>query len=441
MDAMITDLFESPKALKHLAPASSRSPNAEPVSSGDGGLFGSWLMEDLPYDEDEDDAPPTHFEATMLLNSGSMDSTPEADPVVEKPAAELPTTEPLDRRRRLAGKRRCECISAVQTLPTDGSTQSSAAGHLPRSRGLEPTSASSHVFEGDLQTDTLSALEQMDCATAARDAVTTEPLLEVEAEELHELPPSQVRVERPPASGALEPPDATTAVTVEATTVEVVAEPIAEPTVGLTAAADTREATGEAMIMPMTQEQAMCDEEEDGRLRFELVNIGSGVKPTVLALLSLKVQLNDELPNLTEHYITEYLFDSAHSSLVCVRDGTVVGGLAYRPHCSSEALEDGDSASFAELTFFAVSDKYKGLGLGTRLMNRFKSVLLQQQLPRILTYADNYALGFFRQHGFSTALTLPPPHWKGGALDMLRRLAAGRRRAKRASTSCCVRTT
>ena len=137
MDAMITDLFESPKALKHLAPASSRSPNAEPVSSGDGGLFGSWLMEDLPYDEDEDDAPPTHFEATMLLNSGSMDSTPEADPVVEQPAAELPTTEPLDRRRRLAGKRRCECISAVQTLPTDGSTQSSAAGHLPRSRGLK----------------------------------------------------------------------------------------------------------------------------------------------------------------------------------------------------------------------------------------------------------------------------------------------------------------
>ena len=68
---------------------------------------------------------------------------------------------------------------------------------------------------------------------------------------------------------------------------------------------------------------------------------------------------------------------------------------------------------FAELAFCVVAQEMHRSGLGTRMMNQLKALLVGERVFRVLTYADNFAIGFFRQHGFSRPVTLPQDEWKG----------------------------
>ena len=68
---------------------------------------------------------------------------------------------------------------------------------------------------------------------------------------------------------------------------------------------------------------------------------------------------------------------------------------------------------FAELAFCVVAQEMQVQGLGTRMMNQLKALLVGERVFRVLTYADNFAIGFFRQHGFSRPVTLPQDEWKG----------------------------
>ena len=52
---------------------------------------------------------------------------------------------------------------------------------------------------------------------------------------------------------------------------------------------------------------------------------------------------------------------------------------------------------FGEIAFLAVTGNEQVRGLGTRLMNHLKSYCQSINIFRFLTYADNYAIGYFKK--------------------------------------------
>ncbi|CAE6538967.1 unnamed protein product, partial [Rhizoctonia solani] len=58
-------------------------------------------------------------------------------------------------------------------------------------------------------------------------------------------------------------------------------------------------------------------------------------------------------------------------------------------------------------------------GFGAHLMNKFK-MYIREQMPTIehfLTYADNFAIGYFKKQGFTKEITLPRSVWMGYIKD------------------------
>ena len=51
-------------------------------------------------------------------------------------------------------------------------------------------------------------------------------------------------------------------------------------------------------------------------------------------------------------------------------------------------------------------------GLGTRLVNRFKGEMAARGVRFLLTTADDYAINFWAQMGFSRNVTLPRAIWR-----------------------------
>jgi histone acetyltransferase len=70
------------------------------------------------------------------------------------------------------------------------------------------------------------------------------------------------------------------------------------------------------------------------------------------------------------------------------KDGTVIGGICFRPHLKQQ---------FAEITFCAVTANEQVKGYGTRAMAHLKKVAKEKALSHLLTYADNYAIGYFKK--------------------------------------------
>ena len=57
-------------------------------------------------------------------------------------------------------------------------------------------------------------------------------------------------------------------------------------------------------------------------------------------------------------------------------------------------------------------------GYGSRLMNHLKSFVRKTtDVEHFLTYADNYAIGYFKKQGFTTDITLDRNIWAGFIKD------------------------
>ena len=81
-----------------------------------------------------------------------------------------------------------------------------------------------------------------------------------------------------------------------------------------------------------------------------------------------------------------------------------MGGACFRP------FED---RRFAELALYAVADRERRAGLGTRCMNHLKERLKKRGIRFILTRADETAVGYFERQGFSSTITTPPALYDG----------------------------
>lgn len=84
-------------------------------------------------------------------------------------------------------------------------------------------------------------------------------------------------------------------------------------------------------------------------------------------------------------------------------------GITYRPFPGRQ---------FAEIVFCAISSTQQEKGYGAHLMSHLKDyVKATSDIMYFLTYADNFAIGYFKKQGFTKEITLEKHKWMGYIKD------------------------
>jgi histone acetyltransferase len=111
---------------------------------------------------------------------------------------------------------------------------------------------------------------------------------------------------------------------------------------------------------------------------------------------------------MPREYIVRLVFDKRHKSFAICLNGRIIGGICYRPYKEQR---------FGEIAFCAISATEQVRGFGTSLMNHLKKYVQMENLEYFLTYADNYAIGYFQKQGFSKTIAMPKERWFGYIKD------------------------
>ncbi|OBZ67017.1 Histone acetyltransferase GCN5 [Grifola frondosa] len=145
---------------------------------------------------------------------------------------------------------------------------------------------------------------------------------------------------------------------------------------------------------------------------IQIVAVENDRQPRSLVILTgLKTLFQKQLPKMPREYIARLVYDSNSKCLAIVKRGfKVVGGICYRPF---------PHRGFAEIVFFATASVDQVKGYGGMLMDHFKAHIRNTypDMMHFLTYADNYAVGYFRKQGFSKEITLDRSVWAGYIKD------------------------
>ena len=96
-------------------------------------------------------------------------------------------------------------------------------------------------------------------------------------------------------------------------------------------------------------------------------------------------------------YITRLVFDPKHKTLALIKDGRPIGGICFRMFSSQ---------GFSEIVFCAVTSNEQVKGYGTHLMNHLKDYHIRNGVFHFLTFADEFAIGYFKKQGFSKDIKL-----------------------------------
>lgn len=127
-------------------------------------------------------------------------------------------------------------------------------------------------------------------------------------------------------------------------------------------------------------------------------------KQTMLWLIGLQNVFSHQLPNMPREYITQLLFDPKHRTMALIRDKQAIGGICYRPFSTQ---------GFIEIVFCAVTSSEQVKGYGTHLMNHLKDYHIRKNIFHFLTFADEFALGYFEKQGFSQDIKIPQSVYDG----------------------------
>ncbi|OAG31658.1 histone acetyltransferase [Nematocida displodere] len=143
---------------------------------------------------------------------------------------------------------------------------------------------------------------------------------------------------------------------------------------------------------------------------------------TSAMLLDLKGLFQKQLPKMPKEYVVRLVFDIKHKSMVITdQSKKVLGGICFRTFYDD---------SFVEIVFCAVSSDSQIKGYGEFMMNMFKKTVKEEfsketkarggaRAPSdpiyLLTYADNYAIGYFKKQGFTKEITFT--QWQGRIKD------------------------
>ncbi|TMW62917.1 hypothetical protein Poli38472_005535 [Pythium oligandrum] len=149
-------------------------------------------------------------------------------------------------------------------------------------------------------------------------------------------------------------------------------------------------------------------EEDGGMLKFDVIT-NDGTPERMIQLTTLKNIFARQLPKMPREYIVRLVFDRNHRSMVILKNGKhVIGGICYRPF---------EPNHFAEIAFCAINAADQVKGYGTRLMNHLKEYVKSTGITHFLTYADNYAIGYFKKQGFAKVVSMPKSNWFGYIKD------------------------
>ncbi|OZJ06190.1 hypothetical protein BZG36_01006 [Bifiguratus adelaidae] len=162
------------------------------------------------------------------------------------------------------------------------------------------------------------------------------------------------------------------------------------------------------MPIPKKEIPAM-QEEKQGLIEFRVVT-NDGERNSMILLTGLKNIFQKQLPKMPREYIARLVYDRNHYSMALIRKPLkVIGGICYRPFNKQE---------FAEIVFCAIASSEQVKGYGSHLMNHLKDhVTSISPVKHFLTYADNYATGYFRKQGFTTEITFDKSKWVGYIKD------------------------
>ncbi|KAK4054367.1 histone acetyltransferase [Microbotryomycetes sp. JL221] len=173
----------------------------------------------------------------------------------------------------------------------------------------------------------------------------------------------------------------------------------------------------EDITAPPKRERPAIAEERAGIIRFAVVT-NDGKPDSMIILTGLKNIFQKQLPKMPREYIARLVYDRAHWSMAIVKRGLeVVGGITYRPF---------EGQQFAEIVFCAitgteqvkVNPERRAQGYGSHLMNHLKDhVKASTKCMHFLTYADNYAIGYFKKQGFTKEIALDRSVWAGYIKD------------------------
>eukprot|EP00501_MAST-03F_sp_TOSAG23-6_P000149 GSMAST32.ASY1.ANO1.152.1 assembled CDS len=158
-------------------------------------------------------------------------------------------------------------------------------------------------------------------------------------------------------------------------------------------------------------EQAKLDL-ASGRLFFKVIS-NDNTDENMINLVILKNIFSKQLPKMPPQYIIRLVFDHRHQSIVLFKKydngepAKVVGGICFRVY---------EEQKFAEIAFCAITASEQVQGYGTLVMNQLKEHVKVRGLTNFLTYADNYAIGYFKKQGFSKKLSMEKSHYDGGTL-------------------------
>ncbi|KAK9364180.1 hypothetical protein V1504DRAFT_15327 [Lipomyces starkeyi] len=150
-------------------------------------------------------------------------------------------------------------------------------------------------------------------------------------------------------------------------------------------------------------------EERDSIIEFRVVN-NDNSRENLMILTGLKNIFQKQLPKMPREYIARLVYDRSHLSMAIVKKPlTVVGGITYRPFASRK---------FAEIVFCAIASSEQVKGYGAHLMNHLKDYVKNTSpIMYFLTYADNYAIGYFKKQGFTKEISLDKSIWMGYIKD------------------------
>lgn len=153
-----------------------------------------------------------------------------------------------------------------------------------------------------------------------------------------------------------------------------------------------------------TRESHLRKQERDGELKWEVIT-NDGVERHSKHLVALKNIFSKQLPNMPKEYIVRLVFDSRHKSMLCMKNGNVIGGITYRPFPKQR---------MGEIAFCAISANEQVKGYGTRLMNHIKEYAKEtENMTHLITFADNNAVGYFQKQGFTKEIMMEREKWNG----------------------------
>jgi len=159
----------------------------------------------------------------------------------------------------------------------------------------------------------------------------------------------------------------------------------------------------------LTEFQPAVLEERSGDIEFRVVN-NDGARESWIVLTGLKCLFQKQLPKMPKDYIARLVYDRTHLSIAIVKKPLeIIGGISFR---------EFRDRKFAEIVFCAVSSDQQVKGYGAHLMAHLKDyVKATSPVMHFLTYADNYATGYFQKQGFTKEITLDKSLWMGYIKD------------------------